>query len=174
MKVPGFNPAAIRSLQAVVETIDAEIRRLEKTFVRLVRKSSLGGRHELALSACGVGPALARIAVCELPENLKDWSVRQLSSYAGVAAIDGSSGKSSPPAYVPRHGNSHLKGGLYMPAVALIATQPWAKATYARLRGKGRTHQQAIVAVMHKLLIHLVAVLKRGSPWQAEPPTVRL
>jgi transposase len=170
VQVPGFSACAASSLLAVVKAIDAEVKKLEKAFVALVRKSSLAGRYDLCLSVCGVGPHLARIAVCELPESLQDWSVRQLSSYAGVSAIDRSSGSSAPPAQVPRHANSHLKGGFYMPSVALVATQPWAQAVYRRLRTKGRTHQQAIVAVMHKLLIHLVAVVKRGSPWQAEPP----
>jgi transposase len=170
MKVPGYSQVAIESLKAVVKSIDREIAKLGKKFVELVKKSRLADRHQLALSVQGVGPALARIAVSELPEKLEAWSIRQISSYAGVSAIDNSSGKRSSPARVPSHGNSHLKGGLYMPAVALVATQKWAKDLYKRLKGKGRTHQQAIIAVMHKLLFHLVAVLKRGSPWQAEPP----
>jgi len=170
MKVPGYSQVAIESLKAVVKSIDAQIAKLEKKFIELVHKGPLAERHDLALSVQGVGPVLARIAVSELPERLDDWSIRQISSYAGVAAIDHSSGKRSSPARVPSHGNSHLKGGLYMPAVALVSTQKWAKELYRRLKEKGRTHQQAIIAVMHKLLIHLVAVLKRGSPWQAEPP----
>lgn len=78
VQVPGFSACAASSLLAVVKAIDAEVKKLEKAFVALVRKSSLAGRYDLALSVCGVGPHLARIAVCELPENLQDWSVRQL------------------------------------------------------------------------------------------------
>ena len=170
MKVPGFSQVAIRSLRAVVKTIDAQIKSLEKSFVELVKKSRFSERYKLARSVQGVGPVLARIALCELPESLENWSIRQLSSYAGVAAIDNGSGKKRPIAKVPRHGNSHLKGGLYMPAMSLVSKQEWAKTTYARLRGLGRTHEQAAIAIMHKLLIHLVAVLKRGTPWQSEPP----
>lgn len=170
MKVPGFSEVAIRSLRAVVKTIDAQIKKLEKSFVELVKKSKFAERYKLARSVPGVGPALARIAICELPDQLENWSVRQLSSYAGVAAIDDTSGKKRPLARVPRHGNSHLKGGLYMPAMSLVSKQAWAKTTYARLRGLGRTHEQAAIAIMHKLLFHLIAVLKRGTPWQAEPP----
>ena len=95
--------------------------------------------------------------------------MRQLSSYAGVAAMDNSSGNRILNSHVPSHGNSHLKAGLYMPAISLLATQPWAKRTYARLTGLGRTHQQAMIAIMHKLLFHIVAVLKRDSAWKAEP-----
>ena len=173
IQVPGVNPVAIRSYKSVVKALGSEIKKLEKHFVAVMKKktkSLLSQRYKLALSVSGVGPVLARIAVCELPENLHSWSIRQISSYAGVAAMDNSSGKSAFPAHVPRHANTHLKGGLYMPAVALVATQDWAKDTYARLRARGATHQQAIVPIMHKLLFHLVAVLKRGSPWEGEPP----
>jgi transposase len=174
MKVPGFSPEAIRALQAVVKTIDSQIEKLEKRFAGLAKKSSFAARYELALSVEGVGPVLARIAISELPENLHDWSTRQISSYSSVACMDNSSGTSVLNGTVPNHGNSHLKAGLYMPAVGLVATREWAKRTYSRLRAKGKTHQQAIIAIMHKLLIHLIAVLKRGSPWQAEPPKRRL
>jgi transposase len=170
IQVPGFSSIAIGALKSVVKAIDAEIKNLEKRFIELVKKGSLAERYELALSVPGVGPVLARVAVCELPEKLDEWSVRQLSSYAGVAAIDDNSGKRLPVARVPSHGNSHLKAGLYMPAMALIVNQEWAKTTYRRLRGNARTHQQAIIAVMHRLLIHIIAVLKRGSAWQTEPP----
>lgn len=170
MKVPGFSAVAIAALQAVVKTLNDQIQNLETAFAERVRKSSLADRYKLALSVEGVGPVMARIAASELPENLDGWSIRQISSYAGVAGMDNSSGKSALPTHVPRHANSHLKAGLYMPAIALVATKEWAKHTYARLKGKGRTHQQAIVAIMHKLLIHLVAVIKRGSAWHPEPP----
>jgi transposase len=169
IKVPGLHAFAVRALQDIVKSLESQIRKLETKFVELVRKSSMADRYKLALSVEGVGPVLARIAVSELPENLERWSVRQVSSYAGVAGMDNSSGKSAQPTHVPRHANSHLKAGLYMPALALVGTKDWAKRTYARLREKGKTHQQAMIAIMHKLLIHLVAVLKRGSAWHAEP-----
>jgi transposase len=170
MKVPGFSKIAIRSLRAMVKATDAQLEKLEKEFVKLVKKSGFARRYELLLSVPGVGPALARILVCELPEKLEDWSLRQISSYAGVAAIDDSSGKTRSAVRVPSHCNTHLKGGLYMPAISLVATRQWAKAKYRRLREKGRSHQQAIIAVMHKQLVYALAVLKRGSPWQDEPP----
>lgn len=170
IKVPGYSQIAIASLREIVKAIDAQLKKLEQHFVKLVGGSRFGELYRLAQTVPGVGPVLARILVCELPEDLDNWSIRELSAYAGVAPIDKSSGKRSPNAKVPGHGNSHLKGGLYMPAIAVVASTAWAARLYRRLRAKGRTHQQAATAVMHKLLIHVVCVLKRGSPWQSEPP----
>jgi transposase len=146
------------------------VRSQEKQFVALVKASSLAEKYQLALSVPHVGPCLARIAVCELPENLHSWSIRQLSCYAGLAPIDDSSGKKTMPARVPKHKNVHLKAGTYMPAMGAMQKEAWAARTYFRLRARGLKHEQAIVPIMHKLLFHIVAVLKRGSAWQAEPP----
>ena len=83
--------------------------------------------------------------------------------------MDRSSGKHNPPARLGR-GNTHLKAALYMPAVTALRREEWAKNLYARLRQKGRTHDQAIVPIMRRLLTRVVVVLKRGTPWEDEPP----
>ena len=171
IQVPGYAPQAAKALKRVATALGREIAKLEAEFVRMVKASSLAQRFALAQTVPCVGPNLARIAVCELPQDLEKWSIRQLSCYAGVAALDDQSGKKNLPPRVPKHKNVHLKAALYMPAMGLIMRHAWAKQTYSRLRTRGLTHQQAIVAIMHKLLFHLVAVLKRGSAWQAEPPT---
>ena len=64
----------------------------------------------------------------------------------------------------------HLKAALYMPALNVMSRQQWANDTYKRLRAKGLEHQQAIVPIMRKLLLQIVAVLKRRTPWQGVPP----
>jgi len=170
IQVPGYAPEAAKALRRVAGALEREIAKLEAEFVRLVKASSLAERFTLAQTVPCVGPNLARIAVCELPQDLEKWSIRQLSCYAGVAGLDDQSGKKNLPPRVPKHKNVHLKAALYMPAMGLIMRHAWAKSTYSRLRTRGLTHQQAIVAIMHKLLFHLVAVLKRGSAWEAEPP----
>jgi hypothetical protein len=63
-----------------------------------------------------------------------------------------------------------LKGAFYMPAVNRVGIAPWAKEIYARRRARGCNHQQALVPVMRKMLTQVAAVLRRRSPWQAEPP----
>jgi transposase len=169
-KVPGLCPVALKAFKNVAKTFQAEIKKLESEFVKLVKASSFKDRYRCALSVPNVGPNLARVAVCELPEHLENWNIRQLSSYAGVAPIDNSSGKRVGAPKVPKHKNVHLKGALFMPAMGAINRDAWAAGTYARLRARGVEHQKAVVPVMHKLLLHIVSVLKRGSAWEAEPP----
>lgn len=170
LQTPGLCQAAALCLARLAEMLAAEIGALERGFERECAQTALWERFKIAQTVPGVGPTLARIAVCELPEDLGAWSVRQLSSYAGVAPMDDSSGSRKGCPRVPRHKNARLKAGLYMPAMSLVKSDPKAREVYARLRANARTHQQAIVAVMHKLLIRMVCVMKRGTPWEAEPP----
>lgn len=166
--LPGLDAFAKTTLIEVAKNLSSHIRALEKEFVRRVKHSPLKAKYELALTVPGVGPCLARVAACELPEDLCAFTIPQLTSYAGVAPIDDESGKSRKPARI-RRGNSRIKAALYMPALSCMSLQPWAKDLYARLRARGRVHQQAAVAVMRKLLMRILAVLQRGSAWKAEP-----
>jgi len=168
--VPGLSEAAAASILRIVRALDAEIKTLEKEFVRQIKGSSLWTSYKLVQTVFGAGPVLARIAVCELPENLEEWSGRQLASYAAVAPLDNSSGKRAGKARVGKHGNLHLKAGLYMPALSAVREGGWGRETYLRLCAKGLEHQQALIPVMRKMLLRIVCVMKRGSAWQPDPP----
>lgn len=162
---PGLDPLAKRMLLRAAAALDKQVASMQREFESLVEASSLAGRYKLALSVPGCGPCCARVLVSELPDELDAHTDEQLCSYAGVAPIDDQSGKSNKPARIQR-GNRRLKAALYMPALHCVGHQDWAKDHYARLRARGRTHQQAAVAIMHRLLRRILAVLKRGTPWE--------
>jgi len=166
-QVPGLDSTTKKAYWQVVRSLTTQALCLEKEFVKRVKASSLREKYELALTVPCVGACTARVVICETAEDLGPFTASQIASYAGVAPIDDSSGKRASARV--RRGNARLKAALYMPALGSIRFQPWAKDLYARLRAKGRGHQQAIVAVMRRLLIRLIAVLKRGSAWQPEP-----
>ena len=159
--------AASRFLESARE-LDQRASEMQLEFERRLKLSTLGPRFELARSVPGVGPNLARVVTCELPERLEDFSDAQLCAYSSTAPFDEQSGKRSKPARI-RPANMRLKGALYMPALVCVRGQPWARDLYARLRAKGRSHRQAIVAVMRRLFLRIVQVLKRGSAWKPEP-----
>lgn len=165
-----LDPEAKAAYLEAADGLKAQAQKLEKRFLQRIKKSTDQQRFNLAKSVPGAGDRLARVCACELPEDLSPYSSAQICSYAGLAPIDASSGKRTGKARLGR-GNSRLKAALYMPAVSAIRHQTWAKELYARLRAKGRLHQQAIVAVMRRLLVRVAAVLKRGSPWKDEPIT---
>lgn len=168
--VPELDEGAKHAYEKVIVALSKERDELIKQFEKRVRSSSLAADYKLILSVWDVGPVTARNCLCELPENAKRCRPCQVSSYAGLAPIDDSSGKHTGPSRIGR-GAVRLKAGMYMSAISALRHQQWAKDLYAGLRAKGRTHQQAIVAVMRRQLLRVVAVLQRNTPWQAEPPT---
>ena len=48
---------------------------------------------------------------------------------------------------------------------------PLLKPFYARLRAKGKSHKQAIIACIGKLVSIMNAIIKTGSPFNANIPT---
>lgn len=168
MKTSELDSVARQLYADCVLDLEARIAAAEESFEKRVRQSECAKEYALIQTIPALGKATARICVCEFPEDAQERSCGQIASYAGLAPMDDSSGKRNGQAHIGR-GNVRLKTAFYMPAICAARTQPWAKALYARLRAKGRTHQGAIVAVMRRLLVRAAAVVKRGSPWEVEP-----
>jgi transposase len=166
--MPGLDPDAKRVYELVITTLQKEAKGLERQFAKRVKASSCRLQYDLAQSVPHIGHVAARVCVCELPEDLPEQSPAKMSSYAGIAPINHSSGAYNPAPKIAR-GNKRLKKALYMAAVSALRREEWAKSLYHRLIAKGKTHDQAIVPIMRKLLVRVVCVLKRGTPWQAVP-----
>lgn len=154
--------------QRMVEFQEVEIKRLEKRSVELLRPLNLQEGFDLVRTIPCVGPVCSRILLAELPEDWRVRSPKQIAAYSGLAATDHSSGEKET-AHLAK-GNTNLKSAFYMPAVRAITMEGPDRELYKRLRLKGKTHNQAIVPVMRKLLIRCIVVLQRGSSWQDEPP----
>lgn len=165
---PELDDDAAEAYTQAAALLQAKVDELQKKLGKRLAASSFAGRYELLLSVPGVGARTAAILVCELPEDVAERTSAQISSFAGLAPIDDSSGLRHGPARLG-HGNRRLKAALYMGALSAVRTQVWAKDLYCRLRAKAKGHQAAISAVMRRLLVRVVAVIKRGSPWQEEP-----
>lgn len=170
LSCPELDEDARLVYENLVQLLRAKVENLERQFVTRMKNSTFAREYEIIKSVPGIGPVTARILVCELPEDVPERSPAQISSYAGLAPLDDSSGKRNGPRHLGQ-GNRRLKACLYMASFCVVRTQSWAKDLYARMRAKGKVHQSAMAAVMRRLLVRVVAVLKRGSPWQGEPLT---
>ena len=123
-------------------------------------------RVDLLRSVPGVGPALSRTLVGELPE-LGTLSHRQIAKLVGVAPLNRDSGAMRGRRSI-WGGRAPVRSALYMAAFAGIRWNPVLKAHYQRLRGAGKAHKVALVACMRKLLIILNALIRTGQPWRLE------
>ena len=151
--------------EALIRFCATQIRKLETKWLALVNKSeTLNAKYEHQLSIPGIGPKTAKVVVSELPEALEGFSSKQVACYAGVTPCTKESGSLKEAAHI-QGGNSHLRQAFFMPSLSASTRNPECKEFYARLRAKGRSHKQAITAVMHKLIRRSAAVHIRHQPW---------
>lgn len=157
-----------------MKAIQAQIDSAKKLWKELCQKEEeIQRRYDLALSVPGVGKETARVIACELPANLEKYRVDQLCAYAGVVPRRDQSGVRQAPEQVGKRGNAHLRTGAFMASTRTVFVSKANEERYLALRAKGKTHKQAMVAILHRLLREVFTVIKRGTPWQSEPPKVK-
>ena len=66
-------------------------------------------------------------------------------------------------------GRGDVRTALYMATVTAMTHNPTIRASYRRWRAAGKLPKVALVAAMHKLLIHLNAMLKHQTAWHPSP-----
>lgn len=92
---------------------------------------------------------------------------RQLISFAGLSPTEYSSGASiQGKKSICKRGGKPLRDVLYMCAMNAIKTNVACKALYERLRAKGKTGKQGLIAVCNKLLKQAFAVVKNNTLYQ--------
>jgi transposase len=175
----------------IVEMMVSENQRLQRTEAKRVRKSierllaalkrELGGidhdiddsvrgspvwrqKEDLLTSVKGVGRVIARTIVAELPE-LGALGRKRIGALVGLAPFVQQSGRWK--------GQSHIAGGrpavrtaLFLGAQVAKRHNPVLKAFYQRLIAAGKPKMVATIAVAHKLLTILNAILRDAKPWQ--------
>jgi transposase len=122
---------------------------------------------QLLQTTPGVGPTTSARLLAALPE-LGTLSDRKISKLVGVAPLADDSGTRTGYRHI-RGGRADVRAALYMATVTAITHNPPIRASYRRWRAAGKRPKVALIAAMHKLLIHLNAVLKHQTPWTASP-----
>ena len=86
-----------------------------------------------------------------------------LSSYDGSAPTTRQSGTSIKSKRVSHSGNKRLKRALFLSAFASIRSDPTSREYYGRKRAQGKRHNQALIALAHRRLTVLFAMIRDGS-----------
>jgi transposase len=118
----------------------------------------------LLRSVPGVGPVTARTLLADLPE-LGRLAPKPLAALVGVAPWNVDSGRYRGQRHI-WGGRRHIRHTLYMAALSATRCNPVLREYYQRLLDRGKPKKVALVAVMHKLLTILNALLKQQVPWR--------
>jgi transposase len=158
---------ARKSIQAVLNTLERQIRDLEKAIQALVADDD-DWRHKAQLiqSVPGLGPVTAATVLADVPE-LGKLNRQQISALVGVAPYNHDSG--------PLKGKRSISGGrkavrsvLYMATLAATRFNPVIKAFAQRLAQHGKPFRVVLTACMRKLLVILNSIVKSSRPWTAQ------
>jgi len=168
-RVPLARGAVRKNLLAHIAWLEKQLAKTDRDLRTRIEASPLWRvRDQLLQSVPGIGPTTSACLLACLPE-LGTLTHRQISKLVGVAPLPDDSGR--------RHGYRRIQGGrgdvrtaLYMATVTAITHNPTIRASYHRWRVAGKLPKVALIAAMHKLLIHLNAMLKHQTLWHPIPP----
>lgn len=156
----------IKSLEKMIACFKKEIKQLEQKLHSLLEQWQ-PEQLKSASSVKGIGKRAAAMLIVFTQGFKYTQSHRQLISFAGLAPTQYSSGSSiQGKPKICKRGGKNLRDVLYMCSMNAMKTNTACKALYERLRAKGKTGKQALVAVMNKLLKQVFAVVKNNSLYQ--------
>lgn len=160
--------ATIKFHSQIISQIEQKIEAHIKTCSKL--------KHQVKLlkSIKGIADKTAYRILAEIHiEDGKSINVKAQVAHAGLAPREFQSGSSvKGKGKICKTGNANLRQSLYMPAMSAMQDNPILKEFYQRLLSKGKLKMVALVAVMRKLLVIAIGVLRNDKPF--DPNWVKL
>lgn len=168
-RLPLARGAVRKNVVAHIAWLEKQLGRTDRDLRTQIEASPIWrARDQLLQSTPGIGPATSARLLASLPE-LGTLTHREISKLVGLAPLPDDSGRRSGYRRI-RGGRGDVRSALYMATVTAITYNPPIRTAYRRWRAAGKLPKVALVAAMHKLLIHLNAMLKHQTPWQ-QPAT---
>ena len=142
------------------------------------QRADIAGRVEALVEAHPLYPVLASMpgigvpaAAVFLAETLgKTFTTgAQLASYAGLAPVTRRSGSSIKGEHVSHAGNKRLKRAMFLSAFASLRSDPISRACYQRKRDQGKRLGQAVLALAHRRILTLNAMIRDGALYDPQP-----
>jgi transposase len=159
------NKEAIQGLETSLEQVE------EKMAEFIEKDEELQRKYDLLTSIKGVGKVLAISLLIYTNGFAKLLDARKLACYCGVAPFEHKSGTSVfGPTGVSQFANKDLKRVLHLAAISSVHHNQELKAYFQRKVKEGKKKMSVINAVRNKLLGQIVAVIKRGTPYELRLP----
>lgn len=159
----------VRYLCDDLEMLKKRVAEIEGDIGRLLDKHEVG---KLLQTIPGVGPQTSARIVAEVGDPTRFASADTLAAYIGLVPALRQSGRNrSTKAHLTPFGHARLRKGLWMPTLVAVRHNPWLRATYQRLRLRGKPAKVALVACMRKLVSAIYSVAKNRRPFVPILPT---
>lgn len=165
LEAPGTESVE-KSIRDLLATLENQIAELEADIEKTIDDDDdLRGKRDLIESIDGIGPTTAATILAETPHIQNFESAKALTAYAGVCPQLRQSGKSVSSSRTTKIGNREIRKVLYMAALSALRSNAVIKAFADRLRERGKSNMEIIVAAMRKLLVLVFGVLRTRRPF---------
>jgi transposase len=152
-------------VEAVVALLTAQKRELDHLLASAVASDpAWQARVDLLDSVPGIGPLTATVLAVGLPD-LGQGSAKAQAALLGAAPHPHESGRSRGRRCIGG-GRAWVRHVVYEAVLTTVRCEPTFRAHYRQLRARGKTHKQAMVACMRRLVGILHAMLRDGLTWQ--------
>lgn len=170
----GAHPPLVQAhLEQQLTLLEEQIARVKQQLSdHLDQHPNLKRQKDLLQTIPGLGTLTIGKLLAEF-RDLTDFDAKQLVAFAGLDPRQHQSGSSvRRRSAISKVGGAAIRAALYMPAQVAKRHNPVLARFAQRLRQRGLRPQQVVVAVMRKLLLLMLGVLKSGRPFDpayAEP-----
>jgi transposase len=160
------DPRVRKNLEKHIDWLNQHIDDVEKELDQAVRDNpEWQAKDKLQQSLPGIGPVVSRTLLAGLPE-LGKVSGRKLAALVGLAPFNRDSGTHKGKRRIIG-GRAEVRAALYMGALSAARSPTPLGDLFRRLRDKGKEFKVAIIAVAHKMLTIVNAVVRSGEPYDA-------
>jgi transposase len=153
-------------IQSLAEQIMDKQKIIEKA-KDFLAETCKGPEVDLVKTVKGIGEYSASCIMIEIENICRFASPKKLVSYFGIHPELKESGDKIKKYRMSKKGRSSMRSVLYMCAMSAVLHDPHFKQIYHNHRSKGKSHNEAIVVIMHKLLRLIWGILTNKKPYEA-------
>ena len=157
-----------RLSKSALEGLSKSLKKVEEKMLEVIQiDKEVRALYELITSVKCVGKVLATDLIVYTHGFTRMLDGKKLACYCGVAPFEYSSGTSIKGlSGTSSFANKVLKYDLHMAAMSAIRHCPELKEYYQRKKEEGKDKMKILNAIRNKLLHRIVAVVKRGTPYE--------
>jgi transposase len=157
-----------KAMNKSIHAIEKDIEGIEKKMKQTIDDDQgLKKIYQLVTSVVGIGFVTAVNLIIHTNEFTRLTDVRKLACYCGVAPFEYRSGTSvRGKTRVHPMANKKLKTNLHMASLSSIKLDESLRTYFERKVAEGKNKMSVLNAVKNKLLARVIAVVKRGEPYQ--------
>jgi transposase len=165
---PAMYQYLLKINRPVIKQLNKSLVQIKKEILDIIHSDEkIKRQYLLVTSVQGVGMVLGVQLMVYTHGFSRMKNGRQLACYAGVAPFEHISGTSiRGRTHTSNFANMTLKSTLHLAAISSIQHNPDIKKYYERKVSEGKSKMCVINAVRAKLLYRVLAVVRRGTPYQ--------